>query len=128
MLFSLSFFACDDDDDEADLDTTDPTITITSPATGATFMPGDVVELRADIMDNMGLEEVRVNVTDPSGTTREVDDNTINDFLNDNREKDLELDITLDENAPVGDYIIVVEAIDEAENSASQSVTVSVAE
>lgn len=128
MLFSLSFFACGDEDDEVELDTVDPTITVTSPAAGATFAPGEVVELRAEIRDNMGLEEVRVRVTDPSGAEREVNGQSINDFLNDNREKDLELDITLDETSPVGAYIIRVEAMDEQENEAPQAVTVSVAQ
>ncbi|WP_460924641.1 DUF4625 domain-containing protein [Pontibacter brevis] len=125
MVLSFSFLACDDDDEVA-LDTVDPTITITSPAAGATFAAGDVVELRAEIRDNMGLEEVRVSVTDPGGVERQVNDQSINDFLNDNREKDLDVDITLDANASAGAYIIRVTAIDEQENEASQAVTVSV--
>ncbi|WP_162056124.1 DUF4625 domain-containing protein [Pontibacter pamirensis] len=125
MLLSFSFLACDKDDDVA-LDTTDPTITILSPAAGTTYAPGDAVNLQAEIRDNMGLEEVRVSVTDPSGVERQITDQGISDFLNDNREKDLDVEIALDANAPNGAYIIRVTAIDEQENEASQAVTVSV--
>lgn len=124
-LLSFSFLACDKEDEVA-LDTTDPTITITSPAAGATFAAGDEVNLRAEVRDNMGLEEIRVSVTDPSGVERQVNDQSISDFLNDNREKDLDVEIDLDANAPAGAYIIRVMAIDEAENEASQAVTISV--
>ncbi|MFD2513270.1 DUF4625 domain-containing protein [Pontibacter locisalis] len=125
VLFSFVAFACDDDDD-VELDTTNPSITITSPAAGSTFGPGTVIPLRATVTDNIGLDEIRVNVTDPSGTTRQVDDQSINDFLNDNREKDLDVDIILDANAPAGAYSIAVVAIDEQGNQATQSVNVSV--
>lgn len=125
VLFSLSFFACDDDEDVV-VDTTPPTITITSPAEGATFNRADVIVLRAEIRDNTGLDEVRVTVTDPNLNVQEVDDQSINDFLNDNREKDLNLNISLDANAPVGSYVLTVEAVDERENTASRNVTVSI--
>ncbi|GAB3535850.1 hypothetical protein GCM10027443_25370 [Pontibacter brevis] len=125
MLLSFSFLACDKEDD-VELDTTDPTITILAPAAGTTYAPGDVVNLQAEVRDNMGLEEVRVSVTDPSGVERQITDQGIGDFLNDNREKDLDVEIGLDANAPNGAYIIRVTAIDEQENEASQAVTVSV--
>lgn len=125
VVFSLSFFACDDDDDVV-VDTTPPTINITSPGQGATFARTDVIVLRAEIRDNMGLEQVRVTVTDPNQNVRQISDQSINDFLNDNREKDLDLNISLDANAPVGTYVITVEADDERDNTASRNVTVSI--
>lgn len=126
MLLAFASFSCDDDDEDVELDVTAPTINITSPAPNAVFAPGDEVQLRAEIRDNLGLETVRVHVTDPGGTSREVDDDNISDFLNDNREKDLEVDITIDSQAQDGAYIITIEAIDEQDNRTEQSVTISV--
>ncbi|MFD3002837.1 DUF4625 domain-containing protein [Pontibacter toksunensis] len=125
MLLSFSFLACEKDDD-VELDTTDPTITILAPAAGTTYAPGDEVNLQAEVRDNMGLEEIKVSVTDPSGVERQITDQGVSDFLNDNKEKDLDVEIDLDANAPAGAYIIRVTAIDEQENEASQAVTVSV--
>lgn len=126
LLFSFVLVSCDDDDDEVDLDVTDPTITITSPSAGDIFAAGDEVELRANIEDNLGLEEVRVFVTRPDGTNQQIEDDDISDFLNDNTEKDIELDIQLDANAAAGAYTIIVEAEDEQENTASESVVITV--
>ncbi|WP_299757002.1 DUF4625 domain-containing protein [uncultured Pontibacter sp.] len=126
MLLSFAFIACDDDDDDVDLDVTAPTITISSPSENTIYAPGDEVELRADIRDNLGLENVRVWVTNPTGTTSEVEDDDISDFLNDNREKDLDINITLPNDAPEGAYVITVEATDEQGNTAEESVTISV--
>lgn len=126
MFLSFAFVACDDDDDEVDLDVTAPTINIMSPTANATYSAGDVVPLRAEIEDNLGLDEVVVSVTDPSGTNREIEDDKIRDFLNDNTNKELDLDINLDENASAGAYMIIVEATDEQGNTADESVTISV--
>ncbi|MDX5421204.1 MAG: DUF4625 domain-containing protein [Hymenobacteraceae bacterium] len=125
LLFSFTFFACDDDDD-AVLDTTAPTIVITSPTNGQNFNAGDQMNVRADITDNFGLEEVRVLITPPGGTPQLVDDDSINDFLNDDREKDLDIDVDIDANATPGVYRVTVEADDDAGNTASQFVTVNV--
>ncbi|WP_181885130.1 DUF4625 domain-containing protein [Pontibacter diazotrophicus] len=128
VLFSLSFFACDDDDDDVVVDATPPTVLISSPAAGATFTRSDVIELRAEVRDNVGLAEVRVYITDPNITVRQLSKEGINDFLNDDREKDLDLEITLDATAPTGPYVMTVEAIDEQGNAASHYVSVFVTE
>lgn len=128
MFLSFAFVACDDDDDDVELDATAPTITITSPTPNSVFAPGDEVELRARVTDNLGLENIRVWVTNPGGTTSEIEDDDISDFLNDNREKDIELDITLPSEGEnlEGAYIMMIEATDEQGNTAEESVTISV--
>ncbi|WP_276495870.1 DUF4625 domain-containing protein [Pontibacter litorisediminis] len=126
MFLSIAFVACDDDDEEVELDVTAPTITISSPAENAIFAPGDVVELRANITDDQGLENIRVWVTTPAGTTSEIEDDDISDFLNDNRQKDLDLDVTLPAEAEEGAYVMTIEATDEQGNNAEESVTISV--
>ncbi|PRY10194.1 uncharacterized protein DUF4625 [Pontibacter ummariensis] len=129
FLFSFAFVACDDDDD-IELDTVDPVINITNPAENAVFTAGDEFEMTADITDNMGLEEVRVFVTGPNGTRLSQFDEEISDFLNDNRNYDLDLDYTLPEDATPGAYVFTVEAEDEAGNIAEQvrNVTVNAAQ
>ncbi|OKL41569.1 DUF4625 domain-containing protein [Pontibacter flavimaris] len=126
MFLSFAFVACDDDDEEVDLDVTAPTITISSPTANAVFAPGDVMEFRANVTDDQGLENIKVWVTNPSGTTSEIENDDISDFLNDNKQKDLNVDITLPAEAPEGAYVITVEATDEQGNNAEESVTVSV--
>ncbi len=127
VLFSLSFLACEDDDVVA-VDATPPTVLITSPAAGATFKRSDVIELRAEVSDNVGLSEVRVYVTDPKLKVRQLNEEGMNIFLNDGREKDLDLKVILDANAPKGPYSMTVEAIDDQGNTASQYVSVFVTE
>lgn len=91
LLFSFAFIACDDDDDDVDLDATAPTITVISPVANTTYAPGDVVPVRADIEDNLGLDEVRVVLMRPDGTETVLNDDSIRDFLNDNTEAEVEI-------------------------------------
>lgn len=128
ILFSFAFIACDDDDDDVTLDTTDPVITITSPTDGATVAPGGEINLEGNVRDNEGLEEITVSMTSPDGTTTELSDETIRDFLNDDREADFDIDITVDANAAPGDWMVTVTAMDDAGNEASKSVMVTLTE
>lgn len=123
FLFAFAFVACDDDDDEVTLDTTDPVITITSPTAGSTIVD-NTINVEGTVTDNMGLDEVMISITDPSGTTRELSDETITDFLNDDKEADIDLDITLEATSGTGTYVIMVTAMDDAGNEATQSVSV----
>lgn len=125
FLFSFTLLACDDDEDVT-LDTSNPTIMITSPTTGQSFMVGDEVELRANIQDDMGLEEVRLFIQAPGMARQQIDDESISDFLNDNRNKSLEYDVTIPAGSPAGTYTMTVEATDEAGNEASKSVSIEV--
>ncbi|WP_162426029.1 DUF4625 domain-containing protein [Pontibacter pudoricolor] len=128
ILFSFAFVACDDDDDEVTLDTTDPVITITSPTTGSTVTAGGVINLEGNVTDNEGLEEITISITDPSGVNTELTDMTIRDFLNDDRNADFDLDINVDANAAPGDWTVIVTALDDAGNEASKSVMVTLSE
>ena len=128
FLFSFAFIACDDDDDEVTLDTTDPVITITSPTDGATVTAGGEINLEGSVTDNEGLEEITVSMTDPDGTTTELSDKTIRDFLNDDREAEFDIDITVDANAAPGEWMINVTARDDADNEATESVMVTLGE
>jgi uncharacterized membrane protein len=125
FLFSFTLLACDDDEDVV-LDTTNPTIQITSPSDGQNFVMSDQVELRANIQDDMGLEEVRLYVQAPGLDRQKIDDESISDFLNDNRNKTLEYDISIPAGSPEGSYSIIVEATDEAGNQASKSVSINI--
>ncbi|MBB6610614.1 DUF4625 domain-containing protein [Pontibacter sp. Tf4] len=128
FLFSFAFIACDDDDDEVTLDTTDPVITITSPTDGATVAAGGEINLEGTVTDNEGLEEITISMTDPSGATTELSDKTIRDFLNDDRNADFDVDITVDANAAPGNWTVNVTAMDDAGNEATESVTVTLTE
>ncbi|WP_162054219.1 DUF4625 domain-containing protein [Pontibacter pamirensis] len=127
FLFSFAFVACDDDDDVV-LDTVAPNITITNPAPNTTFPAGSDFTLTADITDNEGLEEVRVYVTGPDGNRISQYDDEVRDFLNDNRNYDLEVDFTLPADAATGAYTITVEAEDEATNTTRATVMMMVNE
>lgn len=128
LFLSFAFVSCDDDDEEIDLDVTAPTITISSPTENAVYKPGDMVELKANVTDDQGLENIRVWVTTPAGTTSEIEDDDISDFLNDNRQKDLDLEITLPSEGEnlEGAYVMTIEATDEQGNNSEESVTISV--
>ena len=129
LLFSVAFVACDDDDDEVTLDTTDPVITITSPSSGSTATAGGTINLEGSVTDNMGLDEIRISITDPvSGTPTELSDKTIRDFLNDDKQAEFDLDINLESETPLGEYTVTVIAVDDAGNEASKSVMVTVTE
>lgn len=127
FLFSFAFVSCEDDNDVV-LDTVKPNVTITNPAPNAVFAAGGEFELTADITDNEGLEEVRVFVTGPDGTRISQFDEEIIDFLNDNRNYDLQVDYILPATATTGTYTITVEAEDEAGNIAQNTVTITVNE
>lgn len=127
FLFSFAFVACDNDDDVV-LDTVAPNIAITSPAPNTTFPAGSEFELRADITDNEGLEEVRVFVTGPDGNRIAQFDDEVRDFLNNNRNYNLDVDFTLPADVATGAYTITVEADDEAGNSTVETVMIMVNE
>ncbi|WP_017731752.1 DUF4625 domain-containing protein [Nafulsella turpanensis] len=124
---AFAFMACEED--EAVLDTEDPTITITAPVSQTEFNPDDAVTLQATVMDNLGLEAVQIWVTPPGGTAQMVFEEPVSDFLNDNTKAVIEETIRLGTTTPApGSYLIVVQATDEQGNTAEQSVTVIVRE
>jgi hypothetical protein len=125
---AFAIFACDDD--EEILDSTAPTINITAPTDGEdyTLGEGDLnINIAFTVMDDLGLEEVTLSVMRPDGTTAELENWDVNDFLNDNTEVSEEFTLVLPNNTPEGDYTIMVDATDESGNTASQeSVTVTI--
>ncbi|RDV14476.1 DUF4625 domain-containing protein [Pontibacter diazotrophicus] len=127
FLFSFAFVACDDDDDVV-LDTVAPNIVITNPAPNTTFPAGSEFTLTADVTDNEGLEEVRVYVTGPNGNRIAQYDDEVRDFLNNNRNYDLEVDFTLPAELETGAYTITVEAEDLAGNITVETVMMMVNE
>ncbi len=125
---AFAIFACDDE--ASTIDTQDPTISISSPTSNQEFNNDGVVPVRATVKDNLGLDEVTIWVTPPGGQAQQVFTESVSDFLNDNREAEIDEDIDLSlGGAPAaGSYVITVRAIDERENMAEQSVTVMIRE
>lgn len=112
-LFAFVFVACDDDD-EGTLDTTAPTVSITSPAEGAEYMPGDVVSINFTVTDDLGLETITLMVNGTNEKTWDVDD-----FLNDDTNVTKDYELTIPENTTAGPYTISIDATDNAGNTAT---------
>ncbi len=74
--YNLTFFANDTDDNVNNTETTffnagdtrNPSVTLLSPQNGTSFNVSDVVEIAANVTDNLDLQTVRVNLTLPNGT------------------------------------------------------------
>lgn len=128
MLFLATIISCEDDSD-AVLDNENPTITIVSPTSQMELYPDEQVMVEATVRDNLGLEEVTVSVTPPGGTAQVVLTESVSDFLNDNKEAEIEEAISLGTATPAaGSYLITVTATDERGNKDSKSVTINVLE
>lgn len=111
-LFAFVFAACSDDDEV--LDTTAPTITITTPTEGAEFSPGDEVPVSFSVTDDLGLETVSLAVNETNVQSWDV-----NDFLNDDTEFSQDYNLVLTENTTPGTYTITIDATDNAGNTAT---------
>jgi len=129
FLFAFAFVACDDDDEVDPVDVTDPMISITSPVEGTELTAGTtMINVVGTVTDDMGLDEITISATDPSGTPIALDEDTISDFLNDDRSADIDFDIELDADAAPGTYTIMVMAVDDAGNEAEVTRTVTMME
>ena len=125
----LAFAIISCDDDEATLDTEDPTITITAPTSNQELNNDEQLQVRATVRDNLGLDEVTVWVTPPGGAAQQVFSEPVSDFLNDSREATIDETVNLGTgNVAAGSYIITVRAVDERGNEAEESVTINVRE
>lgn len=124
FLFAFTIAACDDEEDVAP-DTAAPVIAITSPAVNSSFLVVDEVELRANVTDNMGVEQVWVFIIDPNGNRSKVDEVNI-DFVNDNRNENLKVNFILAEGSAAGTYTMIVEAQDEQQNTSESGVSLTV--
>ena len=126
---AFAFIACEED--EGAVDTTKPSITITSPTSGMELSFDESVTVAATVTDNLGLEVVTVWVTPPGGTAQEIPElkEEVGDFLNDNTKADISGTVNLTGGTGAsGDYLITVRATDERGNVADKSVTVTVGE
>lgn len=129
FLFAFAFVACDDDDEVDPVDAMDPVISLTSPADESELPAGTMsVMVVGTVTDDMGLDEVTISATDPNGTAIELDEDTISDFLNDDREAEINHEIELGMDAEPGDYVITVMAMDDAGNEAEVVRTVTLLE
>lgn len=116
--FALTVFACKDDEDPVELDSTAPSITITSPTEGQTFNPGGVVPLQARVEDNDALQEVVITVTGPGGASNTFTRGT-SDFTDNGRVDELDLPIQLPADAAPGTYTLTIDASDAQGNDAN---------
>jgi hypothetical protein len=134
FLLLSALMACDNDGDDIivqpDLglqpDTENPIIAITSPKGSATaFTIINQVEIKANITDNKGLEEVRVFLADTNGNILE-DITKVDNFENAKRSYFLNVLLNsaksrLPKNSPVIGYTVVIQAIDKSQNVARNS-------
>ena len=134
LLLLFGLVACNDD--ELEVDTEMPGIIFTAPADGTEITPGGenndefLVFVDATVTDNIELEEVTLWVTPPGGQAQLIFTEDVDDFLNDNREADIEETISLGTtaNAVPGNYVFLIRATDAGGNVAEVARSVSVAE
>jgi len=129
LIFSPFFKACNKDND-----TEKPVIGLLSPAHGARFHPGDIIHLDAEVSDNVGLEQMKIDIHREGGHTHksyllgriEWHWDSIIDISGRNRH--IHLDIPIPANANHGGYHFIIYALDKAGNEAFNSVDIHIDE
>ncbi|MBC5992271.1 hypothetical protein [Pontibacter cellulosilyticus] len=123
FLLSVSFISCDGDDDivEPELDKESPVLNVTTTSDADTFLIIEWVQISAIIKDNRGLKYARINLASPDGTRNLVFEQVISfkrrAFI------DLTISLPIEKRAATGNYTVVVEAGDHAENASKDSLT-----
>jgi hypothetical protein len=132
MILGIVFIsACD----REDVDTTAPTIEILQPQDHAEFEPGDVIQLRAILRDNIELRsyKVEIHINDDDHTHGRVLDTGqpwtyffAAEIERGQREYHLSLDIEIDDHAAHGEYHIGVFCADASGNESVEFIEIDV--
>lgn len=113
LLCLFAFSACTEDGDILN-----PTIVISSPNDGDAFTVADEIDLVGRATDEISLKNVIITSSlGINQTISEFDDSTDFPFI---------FTLTLDPNTTIGDYDIVIKAVDTSNNEAETSVNITV--
>lgn len=118
LVLPLGFTACGDDDPDGGSDTTNPTVSITSPADGTTVAQGETFTAIVDASDDRELTDVIISIGDWFDETYAAN-STAGNFT---------ADIEVPADQASGDYDLTATATDAAGNTATATVTVTVSE
>jgi hypothetical protein len=118
----LVFASCNKEDD---VDTTAPTISITSPTNGQAFEHGDQITVSGTISDDVELSSLEIDIHHGEGHDHKSDGHNHGDEWEVEEKKDitgtsytLNESFTIADGAEAGEYHIIVNAIDAAGNAA----------
>ncbi len=129
IIITPFFKACNKDND-----TEIPLIELLSPADDDHFHPGETIHLDAEVSDNIGLQQVKIDIHSAGGHSHkssvlngiEWHWDTIMDISGRNRH--IHLDIPIPANAEHGEYHFTIYALDKAGNEAFISVDIHIDE
>ncbi|MBC5992270.1 EF-hand domain-containing protein [Pontibacter cellulosilyticus] len=127
FLFSVSFMSCDGDNYDStpvpiSADTVAPQVNLFAPATNDSLLFIDVISVFADITDNVRVDNVRVVLTEPNGSTRSLSDVDVDPYI-DARNYQFGMKYLIPKHAATGKYTVMVEAKDYGKNIAKDSAT-----
>lgn len=129
----LCFMSCSKKKNK--IDSTKPVVTISSPTSSSLVHPGDILNIKALLSDNIKLQKYVAKIG--SGSTKQgknIVDYSFNSLTDldaygkalptiDGKEKvDLDFDIQIEEKARYGNYIFTLSVFDQSENETKLSV------
>lgn len=109
-------------------DTSAPEINILQPEENAEFYADNEITVQADIIDDAGLESVKISVTAEGKQAQVVHTATEKDFFNEQREVKISEIISLGTNPAPGPYLITIEAGDQQGNTSTETIKVLIRE
>ncbi|MCX2740880.1 hypothetical protein [Pontibacter anaerobius] len=123
LLLAASLVACDEDDDVVP-DMVSPEVEILSSTDNATFLVIEMIEGKVKVVDNNAIKGYRVFLVYPDGSSKLVKEH--DEFYIKITSRDYPISIKLPKGATMGEYILVVEAEDRAQNVAKDSLAVTI--
>lgn len=124
LILSFAFMTCNDE--ETVIDTQPPTVVISAPLEDTEFNEGESIPIEAGVKDDLALEAITLNVTNPQGETQTIRTLSEGSF-DQNKEADI-LDVFIPSEGASGSFTFTIEAKDKAGNSTTESVSVLVLE
>ena len=116
MLVAMMFASCGDDNG--------PSIEITSPADGASYMTGETINFSLTASDDMAV--TRINFTFDSENTPSQSEDLDIGIISDLTNFVYNVDLLLDANTPAGEFDVTVVAYDADGNTDEDSIKVTV--
>lgn len=129
----LCFMSCSKKKNK--IDSTNPVVTISSPTSSSLVHPGDILNIKALLSDNIKLQKYVAKIG--SGSTKQgkhIEDyafNSLTDFdaygkalpsIENKKEAELSFDVLISEKARYGKYILSLSVLDQSENETTLSV------